>query len=39
MLVAFPPIFVADAKNIYGFNFAAPLRPLGFTFPAYTVQQ
>ena len=25
MLVVFPPIFVADIKIIYGYNFVAPL--------------
>ena len=30
MLVMFPPIFVADAKIIYGYNFAAPLNALKF---------
>ena len=25
MLVVFPPIFVADTKMIYGYNFVAPL--------------
>ena len=25
MLVVFPPIFVADTKIIYGYNFVAPL--------------
>ena len=25
MLFVFPPIFVADTKIIYGFNFVAPL--------------
>ena len=25
MLIVFPPIFVADTKIIYGYNFAAPL--------------
>ena len=26
MLVVFPPIFVADTKIIYGYNFVAPLK-------------
>ena len=26
MLVVFPPIFVADTKLIYGYNFVVPLR-------------
>ena len=26
MLVVFPPIFVADTKIIYGYNFVAPLN-------------
>ena len=26
MLVVFPPIFVADTKIIYGYNFVAPVR-------------
>ena len=26
MLVVFPPIFVADTKLIYGYNFVAPLK-------------
>ena len=26
MLVVFPPIYVADKKIIYGYNFVAPLR-------------
>ena len=26
MLVVFPPIFAADTKIIYGYNFVAPLR-------------
>ena len=26
MLVGFPPIFVADTKIIYGYNFVAPLN-------------
>ena len=25
MLIGFPPIFVADTKIIYGYNFVAPL--------------
>ena len=28
MLVVFPPIFVADIKLIYGYNFVAPLKKL-----------
>ena len=28
MLVLFPPIFVADTKVIYGYNFVAPLKYL-----------
>ena len=28
MLVVFPPIFVADIKIIYGYNFVAPLNTL-----------
>ena len=30
MLVAFPPIFVADTKTIYGYNFVALLMTLFF---------
>ena len=26
MLVVFPPIFVADTRIIYGYNFVAPLK-------------
>ena len=26
MLIGFPPIFVADTKIIYGYNFVAPLK-------------
>ena len=26
MLFVFPPIFVADTKIIYGYNFVAPLK-------------
>ena len=26
MLIGFPPIFVADTKIVYGYNFVAPLR-------------
>ena len=28
MLIGLPPIFVANAKIIYGYNFAAPLKSL-----------
>ena len=28
MLVEFPPIYVADTKKIYGYNFVAPFRKL-----------
>ena len=28
MLAVFPPIFVADTKIIYGYNFVAPLKYL-----------
>ena len=30
MLVVLPPIFVADTKIIYGYNFVAPLTPSKF---------
>ena len=29
MLVIFPPIFMADTKIIYGYNFVAPLKCSG----------
>ena len=29
-MVVFPPIFVADAKIIHGYNLAAPLKPFRF---------
>ena len=32
MLVVLPPIFVADTKIIYGYNFDAPLKPLATKF-------
>ena len=32
MLVVFPPIFVADTKMIYGYNFVAPFSTFIFFF-------
>ena len=40
MLVVFPPIFVADTKVIYGYNFVAPLKYLKiFLIPIRTFTQ
>ena len=35
MLVVLPPIFVADTKIIYGYNFVAPLKLAKVNFNAF----